>query len=478
MPRYIFVVPALRSYISRHAQLSGIQRVSVTTIARAGTKVGADQIWLGYHEQATDSYRVYPCPADSMRGLTDHATLCEVLQVRPSLHTLPKMAKYAKRPLKRLWHMWVRDLNARLGNKKYFKHKGFSLENWKTARVKLARSQTTFSSERLDDMARAGDRLVLLDNAWQPKGLEPWLRHAGNTLGLEVCVLLHDLIPLVTPQYVEDAICSRFHDWLTHSTKYVTCYLANSESTGRDLRTFLKLQNASQPVKVVPLAQDLISDAPQEIILPNAYSTFTEGVNVPDRVRAITKTPYVLVVGTLEVRKNLWQLATVWDRLRKQSGRALPKLVFAGRRGWLNEDFDALMAATGQLGGWAEIVESPDDTALSYLYRNCLFTVTVSFYEGWGLPIGESLAYGKTAVVSNTSSMPEVGGDMVEYCDPHNLDDIEAACLRLIDDPDHRRRLEERISTAPRRSWDTVTQDMLDAIHAPESMPLQEQNHL
>jgi len=212
------------------------------------------------------------------------------------------------------------------------------------------------------------------------------------------------------------------------------------------------------------LAQSLVSDANRDVGQQDSFSELMDKTTVLDTVQALTKTPYVLVVGTLEVRKNLWQLATVWDRLRRQSGRALPKLVFAGRRGWLNDDFENLLMASGRLGGWVEIVEEPDDTALSYLYRNCLFTVTVSFYEGWGLPIGESLAYGKTAVVSNTSAMPEVGGDLVEYCDPHDIDDIEAACLRLIDDPAHRQALEARISSARLRSWDDVATDILAAI--------------
>ena len=185
---------------------------------------------------------------------------------------------------------------------------------------------------------------------------------------------------------------------------------------------------------------------------------------MPDHIRALAKTPYVLIVGTMEVRKNLWRVATVWDRLRRERGRALPKLVLAGRRGWLNGDFDRLMDATGQLGGWIEIVEAPGDDTLDHLYRNCLFTITASFYEGWGLPIGESLGYGKTAVVSDTSSMPEVGGDLVEYCDPHAPDSIEAACLRLIDDPGHRRALEARIAATPLRDWDTVARDMLTAV--------------
>lgn len=369
----------------------------------------------------------------------------------------------------------MRDLQAKRGNRAYFQRRGLSMEGWIAARGK--RSTSLFASNpdrRLDEVARPGDRLVLLDNAWYPKGLEPWLRHAGTKLDLQVYVLIHDLIPLVTPQYVEGDICNRFHGWLMRSTDYVTHYLANSENTGRDLRSFLKHQGVSLPVTVVPLAQALLSDVPPAPVTPDPYAAFSDNAAMPDYIRAITKVPYVLVVGTMEVRKNLWQLATVWDRLRKQSGRALPKLVFAGRPGWLNEDFEALMDATGRLGGWVEIVEEPDDNVLSYLYRNCLFTVTASFYEGWGLPIGESLAYGKTAVVSNTSAMPEVGGDMVEYCDPHSLDSIETACLRLIDDPAHRLELEERIANAQLRSWNDVAEDMLNAVQATRSADVQQ----
>ena len=453
--------------MARHTQLSGIQRVSVMMLDRARSKIGADRVWFGYHERLTNSYKVFPCPVGGQCDLTDYATLCQVLYASPSLCSLPGMEKYTKKPIKRRFHVWVRDLHAKRGNKKHFQRRGLSLKAWKAARAERVRpSKARTANERLERVAGPGDRLILLDNAWSPRGLDQCLHHAAKTLGLEVCVLLHDLIPLVTPQYVEGDVCTRFHDWLMRSTEYVTCYLANSENTGQDLRAFLKSQNASLPVKVVPLAQALLSDRPQQPTDPNAHHAFTAASQQPDYIRALTKTPYVLVVGTMEVRKNLWQLATVWDRLRRAptSGRALPKLVFAGRSGWLNDDFEALMKATGQLGGWVEIVNGPDDDVLAYLYRNCCFTVTASFYEGWGLPIGESLAYGKTAVVSNTSSMPEVGGDMVEYCDPHNLDSIETACLRLIDDPEHRMLLEERIAKAHLRSWDEVASDMLAAI--------------
>lgn len=472
MTRYIFDVTALRQYIARHPHLSGIQRVSVMTIDRARRQIGADHVWLGYHDRATSNYRVCPCPTDTACDLTDYAGLCNLLHITPSLLSLPGMEKCAKGSVKRRLHVWGRDLRAALGDRRYFRRRNLSLEGWKAARAKLSATQDpSHPHDNLEAVARPGDRLVLLDNAWQPKGLEPWLKHARTQLGLDVCVLLHDLIPLVTPHYTEGDICHRFHDWLVRSTGYVTCFLANSESTGRDLRGFLQSQGADLPVRVVPLAQAALHDAPGDPDQPpgadSRYTAFREGAGMPEHIRALTKTPYVLVVGTLEVRKNLWQVATVWDRLRRQSGRALPKLVFAGRRGWLNDDFDRLMQATGQLGGWAEIVPGPSDDVLAFLYRNCLFTVTASFYEGWGLPIGESLAYGKTAVVSETSSMPEVGGDMVEYCDPHRIESIEAACLRLIDDPGHRAELEARIARAHLRNWDDVARDMLEAVREP-----------
>ena len=470
MTRYVFDVTALRQYMARHSQLSGIQRVSVMMIDRARKMIGPHHIWFGYHDRRSDTYKLCPCPADITTDLTDYATLCGLLHVKPVLKSLPQIRRYSKTPIKQRLYVWLHDFNAAIGNKKHFSRRGLSVEAWAAAR-KPKRSSAGHRS--LDSVVNPGDQLVLLDNAWLPLGLEPWLRHAGVKLRLNVVVLLHDLIPVVAPQYTVGVIPRCLHDWLMRSTEYVTGYLANSENTGRDLRAFLNTRAATQPVKVVPLAQDQLSPAKHSTqhgisqdAKQNAYPAFTQGARMPDHIRALTKTPYVLVVGTMEVRKNLWQLATVWDRLRKQSGRDLPKLVFAGQRGWLNDDFDELMRATGQLGGWAEIVEGPSDDILSYLYRNCQFTVTVSFYEGWGLPIGESLGYGKTAVVSNTSSMPEVGDDMVEYCDPHSLESIETACLRLIDDPDHRVMLESRIAKTSLRSWDMVAQDMLEAIRS------------
>jgi glycosyltransferase involved in cell wall biosynthesis len=167
----------------------------------------------------------------------------------------------------------------------------------------------------------------------------------------------------------------------------------------------------------------------------------------------------------MESRKNIWRLAQAWLRLTQTPGLDVPKLVFAGKPGWYNDDFESLMKATGNLGGWVQFAKQPSDTELGFLYENCLFTATVSLYEGWGLPIGESLSFGKTAVVADNSSMPEVGGDLVEYCDAHSISSIYDACHKLIADPDHRHALESKIAGTSLRTWDDVTNDFMATIN-------------
>ena len=56
--------------------------------------------------------------------------------------------------------------------------------------------------------------------------------------------------------------------------------------------------------------------------------------------------------------------------------------------------------------------------------------------------------------------MPEVGGDMVAYCDAHSISSIYDACYKLIADPNYRRELEQKISATSLRTWDDVAQDV------------------
>lgn len=471
MTKIIVDVTDLRNYVAQHAQLTGIQRVMVMLVEALAAHTPQHELWLGYCGSNAQDYRVLPYSYLSPEGATDLKKLTQVLNGAQAKAYRPSLEHYAQKPIKRLFHRFLRDMNAMTGNAEHFRKRNLSIEEWQASHpkraVKISRCETRLASE----VCTPGDWVVLLDAGWvDPSWRSPnsW-RDILRGKGVKIALMVHDLIQIQNPEYISGGDPIQFYNWLSSTFEHTDLYLANSQATAKDLGAFLTSHEAEREIAVLPLAQEALPrpstpTAKADTFIPAPYDTLATNWDLDEDIRALLKWPFVLCVGTMEARKNLWALAQVWDQLRRTPDVRLPKLVFAGRKGWLNADFDALMQATGRLGGWVEICEGPTDQELDFLYRHCLFTVTPSFYEGWGLPIGEGLSYGKTGVVSQTSSMPEVGGDMVEYCDPHDLSSIKAACLKLIADPDHRASLEAKIAKATMRSWDDVGRDLLKLI--------------
>lgn len=75
-----------------------------------------------------------------------------------------------------------------------------------------------------------------------------------------------------------------------------------------------------------------------------------------------------------------------------------------------------------------------DDALLETYYRKAIALVYPSFYEGFGLPVLEAMANGCPVVCSNTSSLPEVGGDAVLYFSPHDVDSLRDTLERAVVD--------------------------------------------
>lgn len=466
--RVFFDVTDLRVYMNEHDSLTGIQRVVVMILMEAVEILGPDRVFLSFMDTASGLYRAVPGTLLARCAGSVIDRLAAALNVQPAEGAIrPTLEKYRDRKYRRKLQATMRMLHAAIGDERHFRKRRSSIEEWRESRPRKA--QQVAVHRDFFSVARPGDVVFLAGASWfrGSERLFGKVREGGN----RVVVLIHDLIPVVGPRFVASEHPVNFHDWLLDSLGHVDLYIANSRATGRDMEKFVRAYGGGNPVAVVPLAQDKVpGHAPALLngrrrrIDRRAYPDLYDAVAVSEHIRAVTKNPYTLVVGTTDIRKNLWSLVQAWSRLIRHEDAVVPKLVIAGRTGAMNGDFEDLMASTGNLGGWVVRVIAPSDMELDYLYRNCLFTAMPSYYEGWGLPIGESLSYGKTAVVSETSSMPEVGGDYVEYCDPHSIDSIYRACLKLATDTAHRQALERRIARADLRSWSDVARDTVAAL--------------
>ncbi len=480
MKMHFFDVTDIMLYIEKHTTVTGIQRVSFEIIKRMIERHGTQAVRLSYWDRARREYVSIASEFVAEMSEFDPDILSTAFfgrGARSRLNTAPTLNRYRNHRLKYHLHSLRRSYHALRGNEAHFRKHGSSIAEWRSFRANALpeRSLKTSNMKRMlvSEIAERGDHLVVLGATWNIDGLSACFQGLKDHKGVEISQLIHDLIPIIMPEHIAFDFSQEFYLWLKASTGYCANYFANSKNTARDLAAFMDEIGAVRPIKTVPLAQNFHmagSDTTLNSTAPlagsNSYKARVErNLGLRRDILNLSKMPFVLVVGTMETRKNIWRLAQAWQRLsREVGGLDLPKLVFAGKPGWLNEDFDQMIQATGNLDGWIQFANHPTDAELAYLYETCVFTATVSLYEGWGLPIGESLSFGKTAVVANNSSMPEVGGDMVEYCDAHSIDSIYAACRKLIAEPDHRAALEAKIAGTRLRTWDDVTSDFVDLL--------------
>jgi glycosyltransferase involved in cell wall biosynthesis len=143
----------------------------------------------------------------------------------------------------------------------------------------------------------------------------------------------------------------------------------------------------------------------------------------------------------------------------------VPSLVFIGEVGWGVSELMRELRASGGFGGKIVIRSNVIDAALLEAYRGALFTVYPSLCEGWGLPISESLAQGTPCLSSNATSLPEVGGDLVSYFSPLDVDGAYDRIERMLFDERERAAATARIRMGyRRRNWEECLDDLVSRI--------------
>jgi glycosyltransferase involved in cell wall biosynthesis len=285
---------------------------------------------------------------------------------------------------------------------------------------------------RFATAADAGDVVLVFGAPWSHPGYARLIRGLRDRHGLRVAMLVYDLIPLRRPEWFDGRLVPLFRHWFETILPLCDRVFAISAATARDLEDHARARGLAlrRPVVQLPLGTALGQS----------------GAGGPG-IRALPAPgTYVLIVAIIEIRKNHLLLFRIWRRLLDELPRdQVPTLVFAGRIGWLVGDLMAQIANTGHLGGKLVIVESPTDAELAVLYRGCLFTVFPSFYEGWGLPVTESLAAGKPCLISDRTALPEAGGALARSFDPDDANDAYAKIRAVILDRDDLSRWQARV---------------------------------
>ena len=132
--------------------------------------------------------------------------------------------------------------------------------------------------------------------------------------------------------------------------------------------------------------------------------------------------------------------------------------MLAGRDGWSNAEIVTAIQEHPLYGQRLHWVQSPSDALLTELYRRATASVYFSHYEGFGLPIAESLAHGRVTVASRNSAMYEVARDACDYTWLNTVSEIVETLAQYLGDPDLLAAREAHIRTSFQAlSWDVVS---------------------
>jgi glycosyltransferase involved in cell wall biosynthesis len=236
-------------------------------------------------------------------------------------------------------------------------------------------------------------------------------------------VTIHDLIFVRYPQYYS------FFDRKIHLWKFKKAaasadkIIAISEQTKRDIIQFLNVSESKIEVIYQGCHQAFKEDQSEEFIQKTK-----EKFNLPER--------FILNVGTIEERKNLLNI------VKAIKDTKIP-LIIVGRKTKYFKAVEAFIQKN-KMEKQISFLEGVSIDELAVLYKLADIFVYPSFFEGFGIPVIESL-FSKTVVItSNTSCLPEAGGPDSVYIDPKNHLDIQAKIKFLWQNESERKRRAEK----------------------------------
>jgi glycosyltransferase involved in cell wall biosynthesis len=434
--RVIFDVSDVVKYAIGNSSVSGIQRVQLKIISEfCHIAAGGPPVLVSYCEP--ESLRFFY--ADPGRLFVEPNFNAENILARLGLirrKFLPEKFR-VKRYLKRYETNKLRR----------------SLEKVKvyamafTARAALRRMQvlTAPGVSKIEALPREpmgelapGDIYVLLGSFWDyDEVMQKAARH--RAAGGRVVALIHDLIPLVAQDYSTSGLTRIFRDFVPRIPDVAGALLAVSPHSASDAEKVLSLPAGS--VQALGLAHEFSG-------FPRHFKAVQRRLDLPGS--------FALCVGTIEIRKNGLLLLKVWKRLIDEGLQNLPDLVFAGKYGWRISEFKGYLSSHPALEKKVRIVNSPADEDLAELYTRASFCLFPSFYEGWGLPVGEAAWFDRYVIASSASSVPEVCGGLMDYAAPDDIDAWVALVKRACQSPEYVRAKERAIREAPLRNWRDV----------------------
>jgi glycosyltransferase involved in cell wall biosynthesis len=268
--------------------------------------------------------------------------------------------------------------------------------------------------------------------------------------GPATVVTLHDLIVTYWPDDLQDPFVRYARAVTPRVVRDATRILTVSEWSRRDI-----IERTGCPPEKVQLSHNGLHPA----ILAGAPA----GAGDAARARFAEGRPYVFAIGAALERKNTGRLLEAWAAARSNRPDWPHLLLVSG----LGRSVDRFRERAAKAGVLEHVRFLPYLTQadLIAVYAGAELTVYPSLIEGWGLPVGESLALGTPVLTSDTSAMPEAGGEFAHYFDPRQVESMAQGLVEAIERyvPAFPQRRAAAMARARTFTWERTAEGVLAA---------------
>ena len=230
-------------------------------------------------------------------------------------------------------------------------------------------------------------------------------------------VTIHDLIFMRFPHFFPKV------DRLVYKSKYKSAcdradiILAICENTKKDIIEFLGVDE-----KKIRVAYQSCHPSFESLISKEELNTFLNKLKIPKN--------YFLQIGAIEENKNLLLTINSFSKVQKEfPDTYLVVLSGGGNKSYKEKVLKAIK--DNKLQERVIFKQSLPNDYLPYLYQGALSLIFPSFYEGFGIPIIESMFSGTPVITSRDGCFKEAGGPHTLYINPLSVEDLSEAMLSL-----------------------------------------------
>ncbi len=218
-------------------------------------------------------------------------------------------------------------------------------------------------------------------------------------------IYIHDLIPIDYPEYQRPETKQQFSGFLKELTDAPVVAVSNSYDTDRRVKKFAT-ENAWQLRAT-------------DVVVPTLDFKKTPATPLTPPVSAFLnhKSPYFVIVGTIEPRKNHLLLLQIWRELSQQQENP-PRLCIIGKRGWENENVVDMLERCPAIRDTVFEFTGLSDFEVQTMLQNATALLFPSFAEGLGIPILEAAALGVPCVASDIPVFREIAPAGTTFLNP------------------------------------------------------------